>query len=112
LRKQNFEVFNQYSVYEHALHLSEINDSSLPPISIRDINRSDRALFKEIEKKTKPQSVLRIKGSAGIQYFCLGGKAYLQDLPDFPDGSKQLLYPVKRSVFCTQVSRTGSKKAY
>ena len=50
LRKQNFEVFNQYSVYEHTLPLPESNDSSIPPISVREINRSDRALFKEIER--------------------------------------------------------------
>ncbi len=34
LRKKGFEVFNQYSVYEHTLPLREINDSRLPPISV------------------------------------------------------------------------------
>ncbi|MCL4559873.1 MAG: GNAT family N-acetyltransferase [Chloroflexi bacterium] len=72
LSKQNFEVFNQYSVYEHALPLPEINDSSLSSISVREINRSDRALFKEIEDKTIPGSVLRIKGSVETQYFLSG----------------------------------------
>ena len=51
LRKQGFEVFNQYSVYEHTLPLPEINDSSMPPISVREISRADRALFKEIERQ-------------------------------------------------------------
>ncbi len=72
LKKQNFEVFNQYSVYEHALPLPEINDSNLPPITVREISRSDRALFKEIEVKTTPRSVLNVKGSAETQYFLSG----------------------------------------
>ncbi|MDD5367587.1 MAG: GNAT family N-acetyltransferase [Anaerolineaceae bacterium] len=72
LRKQNFEVFNQYSVYEHALPLPKPIDSSMPSISAREINRSDRALFQEIERKTTPRSVLSVKGSAETQYFLSG----------------------------------------
>lgn len=72
LMKQNFEVFNQYSVYEHTLPLTESFDSSIPPISTRDISHSDRALFKEIENKITPQSVLSIKGSIETQYFLSG----------------------------------------
>ena len=72
LKKQGFEVFNQYSVYEHTLPLPEINDSSMPPISVREISRADRALFKEIEDKTTPHSVLSVKGSAETQYFLSG----------------------------------------
>ena len=68
LRKQGFEVFNQYSVYEHTLPLPEKNDES-KPISVREISRTDRALFKEIEKKTTPDPVLSVKGSAETQYF-------------------------------------------
>ncbi len=72
LRKQNFEVFNQYSVYEHPLPLPAIRDSSIPPISFRDIARSDRVLFKEIEDRTTPRSVLSVKGSAENRYFLSG----------------------------------------
>ena len=72
LRKQNFEVFNQYSVYEHALPLPIINDSSMSSISVREIRRSDRALFQEIESKSTPRSVLSVKGSAETQYFLSG----------------------------------------
>ena len=72
LGKQNFEVFNQYSVYEHALPLPDINDSTMPPIIVREISRSDRALFTEIEKKITPRSVLNIKGSIESQYFLSG----------------------------------------
>src|SRR5512136_3081323 len=50
LKKQRFEVFNQYSVFEHTLTLPGINNSS-KTISIREISRSDRLLFKEIENK-------------------------------------------------------------
>lgn len=72
LRKQNFEVFNQYSVYEHALPLPESYVSGKPPISIREISRSDRTLFKQIEDKTTSRSVLSVKGSAETQYFLSG----------------------------------------
>ena len=44
----------------------------MPPISVREISRSDRALFKEIEDKTTPRSVLSVKGSAETQYFLSG----------------------------------------
>jgi len=72
LKGQGFEVFNQYSVYEHTLPLPEINDSSMPSISVREISRSDRAFFKEIEHKTTPHPVLNVKGSAETQYFLSG----------------------------------------
>ena len=72
LKRQGFEVFNQYSVYEHTLPLPEINDSSMPSISVREISRSDRAFFKEIEHKTTPHPVLNVKGSAETQYFLSG----------------------------------------
>jgi len=72
LKKQKFEVFNQYSVYEHTLPLPEINDSSLPLISVREISRADKALFKEIENKTIPRSILSVKGSAETQFFLSG----------------------------------------
>ena len=45
LKKQNFEVFNQYSVYERSLPLPKSEDSSLPPIAIREIRRSDRSII-------------------------------------------------------------------
>jgi ribosomal protein S18 acetylase RimI-like enzyme len=71
LKGQGFEVFNQYSVYEHDLPLPE-NYGSSTPISFREISREDRALFNEIERSTTPQSVLSIKGSADTQYFLSG----------------------------------------
>jgi ribosomal protein S18 acetylase RimI-like enzyme len=72
LKGQGFEVFNQHSVYEHTLPLPDIDGSSKPLISVRDINRADRAVFKDIERNTTPQSVLSIKGSAITQYFLSG----------------------------------------
>ncbi|PWB50545.1 MAG: hypothetical protein C3F13_16465 [Anaerolineales bacterium] len=71
LKKQGFEVFNRYSVYEHTLPLPKINGSS-KPISAREINRADRVLFKEIENKSTPHPVLNVKGSAETQYFLSG----------------------------------------
>jgi len=69
LKKQNFEVFNQYTVYEKTLPFPKSNDSSALPITVREINRSDRGLFIEIESKITPHSALSIKGSAETQYF-------------------------------------------
>ena len=71
LKKQRFEVFNQYSVYENALPLPEINNSSKPK-SVREISSADRALFKEIENKITPRFVLDVKGSAETQFFLSG----------------------------------------
>ncbi len=73
LKGQGFEVFNQYSVYEHTLPLPGINGSSMP-ILVREISQADRSLFKEIEDKNTPRSVLSIKGSAGTQYFLTGSQ--------------------------------------
>jgi hypothetical protein len=108
LKKQNFEVFNQYSVYEHTLPLPEINNPSTPSISVREINRTDRTLFKEIGVKTTPRSVLSVKGSAEA-LFCLDGKDCVRDLPDIPGGSKRWMYRVKRSDFCARDIKIGSK---
>ena len=110
LSKQNFEVFNQYSVYEHALPLPDINDSTMPLITVREISRSDRALFKEIEKRTIPQSVLRIKGSIESQFFCPDGKKCTLNSPNILGGSRQSMYQVKQLGFCVKDSRRGNKK--
>ena len=72
LRKQGFEVFNQYFILEHALPLPENKESRMLPISVREINRADKALFKEIAYKTTPGFVLEIKGCADTQYFLSG----------------------------------------
>ena len=72
LRKQNFEVFNQYTVYERTLPVTEINDAGITPVSFREISLSDKALFKEIERKTTPDSILRVKGSTETEYFLSG----------------------------------------
>jgi GNAT superfamily N-acetyltransferase len=72
LKKQNFEIFNQFSVYERSLPLPKNKDAVLPPITIREINRSDRMLFLEIERKITPTFVIQVKGSAKTQYFLSG----------------------------------------
>jgi ribosomal protein S18 acetylase RimI-like enzyme len=72
LKKQNFVVFNQYSVYERNLPLPASEDSSLPPVAVREIKRSDRAIFREIERKTTPPTILKVKGSAESQFFLSG----------------------------------------
>ena len=69
IKKQNFEIYNQYSVYEHSLPLTDSSDTSIPPITFREINRTDKVLFREIEKKTTPVDVLRINGSMETRFF-------------------------------------------
>jgi len=72
LRKQNFQVFNQYSTYIRKLPLLDRTGTTLSPLVIRDIKRSDRVLFLEMESKNTPQIVLDAKGSEASQYFQSG----------------------------------------
>jgi ribosomal protein S18 acetylase RimI-like enzyme len=72
IKKQNFNVFNQYSVYERILPLPESKDSTITPLTVREVNRSDKALFREIEKRTTPPFVLYVNGSAETRYFLSG----------------------------------------
>jgi ribosomal protein S18 acetylase RimI-like enzyme len=79
IKKQNFELFNQYSVYERILPLPETKDSTIPPLTVRCVNSSDKTLFREIEKKSTPPFVLHVNGSAETRYFLSGWqKLYLR----------------------------------
>jgi ribosomal protein S18 acetylase RimI-like enzyme len=72
LKKQNFEVFNQYSTYERALPLHESRDSTTPPVTAREITRSDRASFEEMERQITSPYFLYVKGSTESEYFQSG----------------------------------------
>ena len=79
IKKQNFELFNQYSVFERILPLPESKDSTIPPLTIREVNSSDKTLFREIEKKSTPPFVLHVNGSTETRYFLSGWqKLYLR----------------------------------
>ncbi len=69
LKKQNFEVFNQYSVFERDLPLPEKADSVMRSLAAQEITHSDRTLLSEIEKRTTSPYVLFLNGSADTQYF-------------------------------------------
>jgi ribosomal protein S18 acetylase RimI-like enzyme len=69
LRKQNFELFNQYSTYERHFPLKETQNSTIPPVTIREMTQSDRALFRKIETRITSPSVLDINGSDESEYF-------------------------------------------
>jgi ribosomal protein S18 acetylase RimI-like enzyme len=69
IKKQGFELFNRYSVYERELPLTENQQISISSLIFRDITGSDRAIFKEIEKKTTPPFILHINGSVEARYF-------------------------------------------
>ena len=69
IKKQDFELFNQYSVYERNLPLPDREDPIVHPLTVREINSSDKAAFREIEKRTTPAFVLQINGSAESRYF-------------------------------------------
>ena len=69
IKKQNFEVFNQYSVYEHSLPLSESSYTSTANLAFREIKSTDRVLFREIEKMTTPANVIRVNGSTETRFF-------------------------------------------
>ena len=69
LKKQGFEVYNQYSVYERNLPLPAAGGPRVLPILVRDVKRSDRGLFRAVEKQNTPPLVLQIDGSLETQYF-------------------------------------------
>jgi GNAT superfamily N-acetyltransferase len=72
LKKQNFEIFNQHSVYERTLPLPENKDSAFPPLTVRAVTHSDKKKFREIEKRITPPLVLFVNGSADTRYFLSG----------------------------------------
>jgi ribosomal protein S18 acetylase RimI-like enzyme len=69
LKKQGFEIFNRYTVYERSLTGADESHPLPAGLTLREIRPSDRAAFKEIEAATTPAGVLRLKGSAEVQYF-------------------------------------------
>ena len=69
IKKQGFELFNQYCVYERNLPLTDREDPTVHPITVREITTSDKAAFRQIEKTTTPAFVLHINGSAESRYF-------------------------------------------
>jgi len=72
IKKQAFELFNQYSVYERNLPIPDREDPTVHPITVREITSSDKAAFRDIEKRTTPAFVLHINGSAESSYFLSG----------------------------------------
>jgi predicted GNAT family acetyltransferase len=72
LKKQDFEEFNRYSVYERSLPFPESEDPAIPPVTARKVMGSDRALFRDIEKSIVPPYVLHVNGSAEDRYFLSG----------------------------------------
>lgn len=77
LSKQDFEVFNRYSIYERNLPLPRSEGATTQTVAVREITGSDRSRFREIEQRIMPPPVLRINGSAESQYFqSTGQKMY------------------------------------
>jgi ribosomal protein S18 acetylase RimI-like enzyme len=72
LKKQDFKVFNCYSVYERILPMPESMDRAIPAVTLRDMSQSDRVLFKEIERKTTPPFILHVNRSLETHYFLSG----------------------------------------
>jgi ribosomal protein S18 acetylase RimI-like enzyme len=72
LKKQDFEVFNRYSVYEHSLPMPENRDSTISTVTLRNISRTDRTLFREIERGTTPAFILYVNGGMENRYFLSG----------------------------------------
>jgi len=72
LKKQGFEVYNQYSVFERSLPLPADGGSTALPMLVRDVKGPDRGLFRTIEKQNTPPLVLQIDGSLETQYFLSG----------------------------------------
>jgi GNAT superfamily N-acetyltransferase len=69
IKKQGFELFNQYSVYERNLPLTNRERPTVSPVTVREVYSSDKAAFREVEKRTTQAFVLYINGSAESRYF-------------------------------------------
>jgi ribosomal protein S18 acetylase RimI-like enzyme len=69
IEKQDFKLFNQYSVYERSLPITDREDPIVHQLTVREIKSFDKTAFREIEKRTTPAFVLHINGSAEARYF-------------------------------------------
>jgi ribosomal protein S18 acetylase RimI-like enzyme len=69
IAKQGFELYNRYSVYEHALPIPDTHSHRQPGLVLRDTRRLDRSLFKEMETKVTPPLVLYIDDSQASRHF-------------------------------------------
>jgi ribosomal protein S18 acetylase RimI-like enzyme len=69
IKKQDFELFNKYSVYERNLPLQDREDPIVYPLTFREINSLDKAAFREVEKRITPAFIMYIIGSAESRYF-------------------------------------------
>ncbi len=72
LIKQGFEIYNKFTVYEHPLPMPVTKN--LPAVTVREIRKSDKAVFAELEKQTTQQVVLRLNGGVESQYFVSPGQ--------------------------------------
>jgi len=69
LRKQDFEVCDRYSVYEHRLPLSVPDHAPLPAIVSRPVRAADKPMFRGLEQQSTHPIVLRVSDSLIGSYF-------------------------------------------
>lgn len=76
VRKQGFEVFDQYVILEKALPLNH----SPHPIAARPIEPADLSTFQKIENQSVAATRLEIQGSAAPDYFASLGNRLMNRL--------------------------------
>jgi len=69
LRKQDFEVCDRYSIYEHRLPLSVADHAPLPAIVGRPVRAADKPMFVVLEQQTTHPVVLHVSDSLIGSYF-------------------------------------------
>lgn len=78
LRKQDFEVFDRYSVLESPLPFQHKTSSLSANIASQPVRHSDFTAFKELEKLIANPVWLHIQGSAAPNYFPSLGERLMQ----------------------------------
>jgi len=68
LRKQGFELFDEYTVLETGLPWSKGEESDAPDIVVRPVTSSDRHAFERIESQTVNPASLQLQGSSWPHY--------------------------------------------
>jgi len=77
VRKQNFEVFDRYSVFETSLPFQPEMGHLVGAITSRPIQKSDKTAFEALETQLVSPTLLQIQGPATSNYFLSFGDRML-----------------------------------
>jgi ribosomal protein S18 acetylase RimI-like enzyme len=112
LKKQNFVVYNQYSIYERNLPLPATSDSVILPITVRDVKRSDKVLFRALEKQNASPLALHINGSLETQYFLSGWQKLYARYTGYSKWTKALVAQGETICFISADFQVRQRKGF